>query len=59
MGSGVFSAVLVTQREVYIQYGTFILKRADVSKKGVDDGNIKGVSSLQPAKENRYLDIKK
>jgi len=28
--------------------------RADVSKRGVDDGNQKGGGSLQPAKENQY-----
>jgi hypothetical protein len=33
--------------------------RADVSKRGVDDGNQKGGNSLQPAKENLYLYIKK
>jgi len=33
--------------------------RAVVSKRGVDDGNQKGVSSLQPAKENQHLYIKK
>ncbi len=28
--------------------------RADVSKRGVDDGNQKGGGSLQPAKKNQY-----
>jgi len=28
--------------------------RADVSKRGVDDGNQKGGGSLQPAKKNHY-----
>ncbi|GAH34491.1 unnamed protein product [marine sediment metagenome] len=33
--------------------------RADVSKRGVDDGNQKGGNSLQPAKENHHFYIKK
>ncbi len=31
--------------------------RADVSKRGVDDGNQKGGGSLQPAKKNQYYYI--
>jgi hypothetical protein len=36
----------------------FVLKRADVSKRGVD-GNQKGGDSLQPAKENRHIYTRK
>jgi len=39
---------------LFTVYGLFLPKkmRAVVSKRGVDDGNQKGGSSLQPAKEN-------